>query len=96
MSHYEYKVIAAPNHAERVRGAKTTADRFAQTLGAVLNEMGAEGWEYQRAESLPCEERKGLTGKATHTQHVLIFRRAVQPVPVWAETVVDDEGADEA
>jgi hypothetical protein len=40
-----------------------------------MNELGAEGWEYQRAETLPCDERRGLTGRVETTQHVLVFRR---------------------
>jgi hypothetical protein len=40
--------------------------------------MAAEGWEYVRAESLPCTERRGLTGRVETTQHVLVFRRALR------------------
>ena len=86
MLHYEYKVVPAPRRGEKARGAKTTADRFATALMHVMNDLGREGWEYLRADTLPCEERVGLTGTATHFQHLLVFRRALpvaaaQPAP---------------
>ena len=62
--------------AAKEKGAKTTDARFAATLTRLMNELGAEGWEYQRAETLPCDERRGLTGSRVETtQHVLVFRR---------------------
>ncbi len=42
-----------------------------------MNAMGADGWEYQRTDTLPCEERVGLTGRTTVFQNMLVFRRAV-------------------
>ena len=72
---YEYKVIPAPKRGEKARGAKTTAERFAQALSHVMNDLGRDGWEYLRADTLPCEERVGLTGKATAFQNMLVFRR---------------------
>jgi hypothetical protein len=57
MTQFEYKVVPAPAKGEKVRGAKTTADRFAVTLTGVMNDLGREGWEYLRADTLPCEER---------------------------------------
>lgn len=72
---YDYTVLPAPMRAEKHVGGKTTPDRFALTLSETLNEMGARGWEFQRAEALPCEERAGLASKTINTQHVLIFRR---------------------
>ena len=75
MSSYEYKVVPAPRAAAKEKGIKGTEARFAATLAKLMNEFGADGWEYQRAERLPCEERKGLTGRVETTQHVLIFRR---------------------
>ena len=74
---YEYKVIPAPRRGEKTRGAKTTADRFAHALTQVMNELGRDGWEYLRADTLPCEERVGLTGKSTAFQNMLVFRRAL-------------------
>ncbi|ARE39999.1 hypothetical protein RGUI_1858 [Rhodovulum sp. P5] len=75
MGKYEYKVMPAPERGRRVRGAKTTADRFAHVVEDTLNAMAAEGWEFLRAETLPCEERKGLTGRSTSYQNLLVFRR---------------------
>ncbi|ADO42860.1 cell division protein FtsZ [Ketogulonicigenium vulgare] len=74
---FEYRVIPAPRRAEKYRGAKTTEDRFTRTIEGLMNEMAVDGWEYQRADSLPCEERRGLTGHTTVYQTILVFRRAV-------------------
>ncbi|MGB2891523.1 MAG: DUF4177 domain-containing protein, partial [Albidovulum sp.] len=46
MQTYEYKVVPAPARSEKVRGAKTPADRFAQTLATVMNDLARDGWEY--------------------------------------------------
>ena len=83
---YDYKVIPAPARAQKFKGLKTTPERFAHLLSETLNQWAAEGWEYLRAETLPCEERKGLTGWRTTTQTVLVLRRprseeAVAPRP---------------
>lgn len=77
MQRFEYKVIPAPKRGERARGVKTTEDRFAYALTLVMNDLGAEGWEYIRADALPCEERVGLTGTKTTFQNMLVFRRAL-------------------
>lgn len=77
MSQFEYKVVPAPLRGEKARGAKTTADRFALALTMVMNDLGRDGWEYVRADTLPCEERVGFTGKQTTFQNMLVFKRAV-------------------
>lgn len=88
MQRYEYKVIPAPRKGDKVKGAKTAGDRFAVTLTHLMNTLGAEGWEYLRADTLPCEERVGLTGKTTTFQNMLVFRRALAADTV--EAVVED------
>ena len=76
MQHYEYKVVAAPRRAKRAKGAKTNADRFAFMLSELMNAEAREGWEYLRADTLPCEQREGLMSKTTVFQNMLVFRRA--------------------
>ncbi|WP_103333885.1 DUF4177 domain-containing protein [Pseudotabrizicola formosa] len=75
MQRFEYKVIPAPKRGEKRHGVKTTEDRFAQTLTELMNSLGAEGWDYVRADTLPCDERAGLTGTRTTYQNMLVFRR---------------------
>jgi len=75
--HYEYKVVPAPTRGEKVRGIKGTQARFAHALADLMNQLGRDGWEYQRADTLPCEERQGLTRKATKFVNLLVFRRIV-------------------
>lgn len=73
---YEYRVIPAPVKGTKAKGVKTTQDRFALSLQETMNAMAADGWEFQRAETLPSEERSGLTGTKTVYNNLLVFRRA--------------------
>lgn len=82
MTRYEYQVIPAPKRGDKQTGAKTAQDRFALTIAAIMNDMGAQGWEFQRVDALPSEERQGLTGRATVFHNLLVFRR---PLPNTAE-----------
>lgn len=94
MTHFEYKAVPAPITGTKAKGVKTTEDRFALSMTDALNDMAEEGWEYVRAETLPCEERKGLTGRETTYQNLLIFRRALageEDVPAMPATVPDEE-----
>lgn len=77
MTGFEYKVVPAPVRGLKAKGVKGTQARFANALQTVMNELGAEGWEYQRTDTLPVEERQGLTGKTTSFQNMLVFRRVL-------------------
>lgn len=79
MTSYEYAVVPAPKKGTKARGIKTTEDRFAFAIQTIMNEYGAAGWEYLRTDTLPCEERQGLTGRTTTFQNMLVFRK---PLPV--------------
>jgi hypothetical protein len=87
MAQYEYHVLPAPGRAEKVRGAKTPAERFAGTLTQIMNAMAAEGWEYVRADSLPCEEGKMFRGKTVSQYNLLVFRREIR-VPQGDTTMI--------
>ena len=78
MPNYEYHVVPAPKRGEKAKGLKTTEERFAHALTGLMNQLGADGWDYVRADCLPCEERQGLTGRTTTFQNVLVFRRAIE------------------
>ncbi|MCG6902205.1 MAG: hypothetical protein LJE68_05935, partial [Rhodobacter sp.] len=52
-----------------------TDNKFAAELASLMNQYGADGWEYQCTDTLPCEERQGLTGRVTTFQNMLIFRK---------------------
>ncbi|OJI92564.1 hypothetical protein LY10_00573 [Planktotalea frisia] len=75
---YEYKVIPAPARGQKGKGVKGVEGRFANALETLMNQMGSDGWEYQRAETLPSEERAGLTSKTTVFRNVLVFRRVIE------------------
>lgn len=72
---FEYRVIPAPTKGKKAKGVKTSEDRFALAMSDLLNEMAEGGWDFQRAETLPAEERKGLTGKTSTYRNLLVFRR---------------------
>jgi len=77
MQRYEFQVVPAPRRGEKARSARTTEERFALALTTLMNNLGQEGWEYVRADTLPCDERSGLTGTKTTFQNVLVFRRVL-------------------
>lgn len=78
MTGFEYKVVPAPKRGLKAKGIKGTPARFANALQLVMNDLGAQGWEYQRTDTLPVEERVGLTKKSTSFQNMLVFRRALE------------------
>lgn len=77
MTRYEYKVCPAPSKGRKTAGIKGPEARFAHALELLMNDMGAEGWEYQRSDILPSEERQGLASTHTVYRSVLVFRRAI-------------------
>lgn len=78
MSQFEYRVIAAPKRGVKAKGLKSGEARFSHALEELMNAMASEGWEYQRAETLPSVERSGLTSTTTMWRNVLVFRRLKQ------------------
>lgn len=84
MPRHEYKVIPAPRRGTKSREAKTTEDRFALTLSNLMNELGRDGWEYVRSETLPTEERAGFMKTRVVEQTMLIFRRTLGGAGVGA------------
>ncbi len=77
MKQYAYKVVPAPAKGLKGQGIKTPEARYANAVETLMNELAAEGWEYQRADTLPSTERAGLTGSTTEWRHLLVFRRAL-------------------
>lgn len=78
MTTHEYSVIPAPKKGVKGRGIKGAEAQFANALAQAMNEAAADGWEYVRAETLPSEERQGLTGKTTVYHNMLVFRRPLK------------------
>lgn len=95
MQRYEFKVIPAPRKGEKSRGVKTVEDRFALALTTVMNDLGRDGWDYVRADTLPVDERVGFTGSKTSFQNVLVFRRnlEIETAPVSRLLLSDDAPA---
>ena len=80
MPTYEFRVVPAPKAGLKAKGVRSNEERFAHALETLMNEMGAQGWDYVRADTLPAEERQGLTGRTTVYQNMLVFRRETQMV----------------
>lgn len=75
MQHYEYRVVAAPTRGLKAKGIRSNEARFAHAIEEMMNSMAQDGWEYQRAETLPSVERSGLTSTTTTWRNMLVFRR---------------------
>lgn len=80
MTKFEYKIVPAPKKGLKGKGVKGPESRFANALMSVMNELGAQGWEYQRSDTLPSEERSGFRGRTTTFQNMLVFRRKIVAV----------------
>lgn len=89
MQRFEYRALPAPKKGKKAKGVRGSAGRFAHGVTEALNEMAAEGWDYVRSDTMPSEERSGLTSKTTVFQTVMIFRRPLlegaEPEPLSAE-----------
>ncbi|APX11820.1 DUF4177 domain-containing protein [Tateyamaria omphalii] len=105
MPGWEYKVVPAPTKGQKGQGIKGAEARFAHALETLMNDMAREGWEFQRAETLPSIERSGLTGSTTEWRNMLVFRRAVSAplddfepelLPAPGETPQVEAGAGDA
>lgn len=97
MRRFEYKVIPAPKKGKRGKGVRGSEGKFANALQNIMNTHGADGWEYIRTDTLPSEERTGLTGRTTVFQNMLVFRRELGDGEVAEEVVaLDDTTDDEA
>lgn len=94
MQAYEFMVVPAPKRGVKTRAARTTEDRFAYALTTLMNQLGAEGWDYVRSDALPCEERVGLTGTKTSFLNMLVFRRPIPADPALnAKVYTSDQPA---
>ena len=89
MQAFEYSVVPAPKKGLKAKGVRSTEDRFANALETIMNEKGADGWEYVRTDTLPAEERSGLAGSKTVYQNMMVFRRPVAAVAVAPKALLE-------
>lgn len=94
MHRYEYNVVPAPRKGKKAKGIKGAEARFAHAVAECMNEMAADGWEYLRSDTLPCEERTGLTGRTTTFQTMLVFRREATGAAVSIGRSVEEMAGD--
>ena len=86
----DYKVIPAPRKGLKAKGVKTPEDRFAHALQELINSEAKQGWRFLRAETLPSEERQGLTSSVTNYRSLLVFRRPKSAAAAAAPEVQAD------
>lgn len=87
MPRFEYKVIPAPRKGVPGKGMRGKTAKYANALSIIMNELGAEGWDYVRADTLPFEERSGLTSRIVTYQNMLIFRRQLDEGEEFLQTL---------
>ena len=76
---YEYKAVGAPEKGKRKRGARSASDRVAAAFEDILAEEAVDGWEYQRTDLLPVNERAGLFSRSQEMHRaVMVFRRPLE------------------
>lgn len=76
MPPHEYRVVPAPRRGLKAKGLRRPEDRFARTVEGEMNRMAAEGWEFVRSDTLPCERKPGWFSRpVTVFETLLIFRR---------------------
>ena len=88
---FEYKCVGAPEKAKRKKGARSRSERVARAMEEIIQAEAVDGWEYQRTDLIPVEERSGLFSRA-HEVHraVLVFRRAVGAARATSAQPVQD------
>lgn len=79
MQGVEYKVVAAPRRAKPVRGARGKAEAMARALEDILQEEAAAGWEYVRADLIPCEEKPGFFARRIELHRAMLVFRKLPP-----------------
>ena len=75
MARREYRIVTAPDRPKRRAAGKDEGQRFAATLEDLVNEMAAEGWAFERTETLTYSRRKGLFRRVDTAAALLVFAR---------------------
>ena len=75
MARREYRIVTAPERPKRRMAGKDEGQRFAATLEEQVNEMAADGWSFERTETLTYSRRKGLFRRIDTAVALLVFAR---------------------
>lgn len=78
MKKFEFKVVSAPDKAQKFSDLGQGEDAYNRTVANLMNELGSDGWEFTGAETLP--EPKRMFGGRRATRNVLVFRRELIPL----------------
>jgi hypothetical protein len=75
---YEYKLVPTPKQSAIFKGLPKSGDAFAQTLGHGMNELGRDGWEFLRTETV-VEKRNVLVISSRKCRHdYMVYRRPLR------------------
>ncbi len=74
MRRYEYKVVPVPAKCMSSKGLAPEYDPASQTVEAVLNDLGLQGWEYVRTDRMTLQ-RPGILGRGEVTREMMVFCR---------------------
>lgn len=78
MERYEYKLVATPTKSVKYTGLSKSGDAFAQTLGDGMNELGRDGWQFLRTETV-VEKRNVLVFSSKRCRHeYMVYRRPLR------------------
>ena len=80
MKKFEFKVVSAPEKAQKFTDLGQGEDAYNRTVADAMNELGSEGWKFVGAEVLP--EPKRVLGGRRAMRNVLVFRREVVPLEI--------------
>jgi hypothetical protein len=76
---YKYKMVQVPPNIS-VRAKDNKSGIAAQYLEDVVNEWAAQGWEFQRVDTIGIEERPGCFGRSKvkfMQYYVITFRKEI-------------------
>ncbi len=74
MRRYEYKVVPVPAKCMSSKGLAAESDPASQTVEAVLNDLGLQGWEYVRTDRMTLQ-KPGILGRGEVTREMMVFCR---------------------
>jgi hypothetical protein len=94
MTGFEYKVIPAPLRGLKGKGIKGTPARFANALQLVMNDLGAQGWEYQRKDPTSRRTRRFNKKIDVVSKHVGVSPRFRNSARRWARSGRIDRRSD--
>ena len=80
MKGIEYKVVPAPRKAKPRKGARGKPEALARAMEELIKKEAGAGWEYLRADLIPCEERRSFFSRPIEMHRAMLVFRKLPPV----------------